>query len=191
MSLIITGLDTETTGLEQADGHRIIEIALLEYDFDSRKLVDKFVQRIDPERSISAGSQAVHGITYEELVGCPKWQDVAGEVHARMQRSDLVIAHNMGFDGPFVGGELLRVGVGLPEIEPFCTMENARWACPDGKFPKLMELCFALGIEYDPAAAHAAEYDVDRMMRCFFAGLDRGFYQLPADVQAKLLKVAA
>ncbi|KCY89039.1 hypothetical protein J831_3542, partial [Acinetobacter baumannii 25691_8] len=39
-------------------------------------------------------------------------------------------------------------------------------------------LCFALNIDYDPNAAHAADYDVDVMMQCFFAGLDRGFYKI-------------
>lgn len=184
----VSGVDTETTGLEQADGHRIIEIAILTYDFGSRKLVDKYVQRIDPERSIQAAAQEVHGISYDELVGCPKWDEVAPIVKAKLDKAPLMIAHNMGFDGPFIGAELLRVGVPLPNVTPFCTMENARWACPDGKFPKLQELCFALGVEYDPAKAHAADYDVEVMMQCFWRGLDRGFYKPDIDLG---LKVAA
>ncbi len=179
MALKILGLDTETTGIEQAEGHRIIEVACLTYDSVSRKLVDKYVQRIDPERAISAGAQDIHGISYSDLVGMPKWDIVAPEVQRRLDAADVMVAHNMGFDGPFVGAELLRVGQTIPMIEPFCTMENGRWACPDGKFPKLQELCFALGVVYDPTAAHAADYDVDVMMQCFWRGLDRGFFVLP------------
>ena len=167
----IIGLDTETTGLEQEKGHRIIEIALLTYDLETRALEDKWVQRIDPERAVDPGAQAVHGIGYSDLVGQPKWEDVAGEIARRLGTAQLLIAHNMGFDGPFIAAELMRVGIDVPNVHSLCTMENARWACPDGKLPKLGELCFALKTPYDPAKAHAADYDVSVMMDCFFIGL--------------------
>ena len=89
----------------------------------------------------------------------------------------------MGFDGPFIAAELNRIGVNVPDVHSFCTMENARWACPDGKLPRLGELCFAMGVDYDPAKAHAAEYDVQVMMDCYFKGLLRGFYQLPKELR--------
>lgn len=177
--MLITGLDTETTGLDPADGHRIIEIACLTYDSATRKLVDRYVQRIDPERPIQPKAQEVHGISYAELVGQPKWEAVAPEVHKRMQAADMMVAHNMAFDGPFVGMELMRIGMTLPILETFCTMENGRWACADGKYPRLQELCFALGVTYDLAKAHAADYDVEVAMQCFWRGLDRGFYTPP------------
>ncbi|MCL2874725.1 MAG: 3'-5' exonuclease [Betaproteobacteria bacterium] len=179
MGLRIIGLDTETTGLKQELGHRIIEIAMLTYDSDSRKLVDRWVQRIDPERPIDPAAQEVHGIAYTDLVGCPKWDEVAPEIVRRMGEADLLVAHNMGFDGPFVAAELIRVGLRVPNTPSVCTMESARWACPDGKLPRLGELCFALGVRYDAAKAHSAIYDVDIMMECLFRGLKRGFYRLP------------
>lgn len=175
--MLITGLDTETTGLEQSDGHRIIEVALMTYDAATRKLVDRYVQRIDPERAIAAAAQAVHGIAYSDLVGMPKWEAVAPEISKRLEATDLAVAHNMAFDGPFIGGELLRIGAKVPDMDVFCTMENGRWAAHDGKSPKLMELCFALGVEYDKAKAHAADYDVLVMMECFWRALDRGFFR--------------
>lgn len=174
----IIGLDTETTGLDQEKGHRIIEIAMLTYELDGT-LTDKWVQRIDPQRSIDPGAQAAHGISYTELVGQPKWEDVAKEVQRRLGTADLLVAHNMGFDGPFIAAELQRVGLQVPNVHSLCTMENARWACPDGKLPRLGELCFALGVDYDAAKAHAAEYDVSVMMDCFFRAHKRGFYALP------------
>lgn len=178
----IIGLDTETTGLEQERGHRIIEIALLTYDTNSRRCIDTWVQRLDPQRPIDADAQAVHGICYSDLIGMPVWADLAPEISRRLAAGDLLVAHNMNFDGPFIAAELLRVGAKVPDMYSICTMDNARWACPDGKLPKLKELCFALGVEYDEAKAHAAEYDVQCTVECFFRGLDRGFYHIPQGV---------
>lgn len=172
----LIGLDTETTGFDASTGDRIVEIALRTYDMATRELVDSYIQRIDPDRNIPASAQAVHGISYDMLVGQPKWEDVAPEVKRRLDDAQIMVAHNMGFDGPFIGFELLRVGLALPTAEPFCTMENARWACPDGKYPSLAELCFALGVPFDIAKAHGAEYDTDKMVECFWRGLDRGVY---------------
>lgn len=178
----ITGLDIESTGLSQPAGDRIIEIALLHYDFgpSGPTLIEEWVQRINPEMPIHAKAQEVHGITFAELQDQPTWAEVAPAVHARIMASDLVVAHNMDFDGPFVGGELVRAGFSIPpHVEWLCTMENARWATANGKSPRLEELCFALNLEFDRAKAHGAGYDTQRMMACFFAGLQRGFYTLP------------
>jgi DNA polymerase-3 subunit epsilon len=176
--MIVSGYDTETTGLKWVDGHRIIEVGLLHYDFDTRKPVDKFVTRIDPERAIDAKAQAVHGIAYDDLVGMPKWVDVAPKLVEELNKSDLIVMHNGGFDAPFTNGELKRLGLHVkPDLIGFCTLTHARWATPDGKSPRLGELCFALNLPYDPSLAHGAEYDVERMMACFFAGVERGFYK--------------
>ena len=173
----ITGLDTETTGLKQEEGHRIIEIAMLTYDFDTRKLVDKFVTRINPQRPIDPGAQAVHGISFSELTECLIWTDVAQAIADYMAKSDLLVAHNAGFDMPFIANELLRVGIDVPDVDVFDTIDS-RWATPFGKKPNLGELCFALDVPYDKSAAHAAEYDVDVMMQAFFKGVDLGFFKL-------------
>jgi DNA polymerase-3 subunit epsilon len=175
----IIGLDTETTGLSQEKGAKIIEIALLTYDLERRALIDTWIQRFDPQQPIEPSAQAVHGICYEDLVGCPTWEDMAPEISRRLSEADLLVAHNMGFDGPFIGGELLRVGEKVPDVFSFCTMEHARWACPDGKLPRLGELAFSLGVPYDVSKAHGAEYDVQVTVECFFRGLERGFYELP------------
>lgn len=176
----IMGFDTETTGLKANDGDRIIEVALLTYDFATRELVDEYVQRIDPDRSIAAAAQAVHGIRYEDLVGMPRFKEVASEIHKRFTEADCVVAHNLNFDAMFLMAEFGRVGIVMPQAESVDTMTDSRWACPDGKFPRLGELAFALQVPFDPAKAHGAAYDVTVMMACFFAGLDRGFYALPA-----------
>lgn len=178
--MIITGFDIETTGLDQSKGHRIIEIAASLYELETQTLKGKFVQRINPERSIDPGAQAVHGITFEMLTGCPTWEEVAPKLVKVFRATSLIVAHNGdGFDMPFVGGELLRVGQPVPDVSCYDTMLNGRWATPLGKVPSLKELCFACGVEYDPAKAHAADYDVDVMMESFFIGLNKGFFQIP------------
>lgn len=176
--MIVAGLDIETTGLDQSKGHRVIEVAMSLYDLDTRTLRGKFVQRINPQRSIDPGAQAVHGITFDMLTGCPTWEEVAPKVAKIMRASHLLVAHNgQGFDLPFIAGELLRIGVGIPNVPCFDTMLEGRWATPMGKVPNLGELCFACGVDYDKALAHAADYDVQVMMDCFFLGYDRGFFK--------------
>lgn len=177
--MIITGVDTETTGLSQEDGHRIVEICFRTYNTDTQTLVNSYIQRINPQRSIDAKAQEVHGISLSDLSGKPTWKDCVEDIQAMMREADVMIAHNMKFDGPFIALELMRVGADVPPIEAFCTMENGRWATPNGKNPNLGELCFALGVDYTPEKAHSAEYDVDVMMKCLFKGMDRRFYTIP------------
>jgi len=179
--MLITGVDVETTGLDQAKGDRIIEVAMVSVEVVGDRYIPKhkFVQRIDPQRPIHPDALAVHGINYSELIGCPTWDAVAPKVQDMLSKTDLLVAHNMDFDGPFIAGELLRVGLTPPNLQTFCTMTNARWATPTGKLPKLQELCFSLAVDYDPAKAHAAEYDVLVMLQCLKRGVKRRFFQLP------------
>lgn len=176
-------LDTETTGLKQDKGAKIIELAFLTYDLDTRALLDVWVQRFNPQIPIEPGAQAIHGIAFSDLTECPTWEDKAAEIARRMSEADLLVAHNMGFDGPFIAGELLRVGEGVPDVYSLCTMESGRWACADGKLPKLLELAFALGVTFDHSKAHGAEYDTSILAECFFRGYDRGFYELPKSLR--------
>lgn len=107
----------------------------------------------------------------------PTWETVAPIVCQILSRADLLIAHNGNeFDLPFIAKELKRVGLKMPEKPSIDTMLDGVWATSDGKKPKLGELAFACGIEYDPAKVHAASYKVDVMMRCFYKALDWGFF---------------
>ena len=190
MSPRVGFLDTETTGFDPATGDRIAEICILTYDFNTRECIDTYVQRIDIERNMPAQAQAIHGISYEDLVGKPKWHEVAPTVAAKLGALHARIAHNMDFDDPFIGHELMRVGQPLPVGESYCTMKNGRWATFDGKSPKLEELAFALGVEFDPTQAHGAEYDTQKLAECFFVGWDRGFYVIPS-LKSMMLAAAA
>lgn len=191
----VLGLDTETTGLDYSKGDRIIEFAGLAYDSETRVRLGGLVQRVDPERSISAGAQRVHGIAYTDLVGKPKFRELAPKIRKLLLAAEVIVIHNAPFDLSFVLGELQLAGqLGAGEDALICnkvvdTCDSARWATPLGKAPTLGELCFALGQEYDTTLAHAAQYDVERLVACYFEGVRRGFFASPA--QPVLLKESA
>lgn len=175
--------DIETTGIEQVLGHRIIEVAFQIYDLDTRKLVGKFEQRINPQRSIEPEAQAIHGIKFEDLVSEPTWEVIAPKLGALLSKTPYVLAHNgIGFDVPFIFREFVRADVPLPEVRVTDSMLQGRWASPDGALPNLKALCFACGVPYDTTQAHAAMYDTDVLARCFFAQFDRGFFTLNPEI---------
>lgn len=171
-------LDTETTGLDPNEGHRVIEVALLRFDLDSGAFLDKFVSRFDPQRPIDAKAQEVHKISYSMLAGKPLFATLAQEMKDQIERGDFIVAHNLSFDARFMASEFTQAGLVLPNVPSFDTID-ARWATYNGKSPNLGELCFALGVPYDPSAAHGAEYDVQTTAACFIEGVRRGFYTIP------------
>jgi DNA polymerase-3 subunit epsilon len=175
-NLIIAGGDIETTGLLTPD-HRLIETYTGLYRGGSR--IFAYEQRIDPGRSIAADAQRVHGISSADLFGKPSWEDVANDHLKVFSKAHMIIFHNAEFDWNFYKQEFQRIGKKLPDIPVFDTMTEGVWATSDGKQPRLEELAFACEVEYDPAAAHAAHYDVGVMMECFFKGLEWGFFELP------------
>lgn len=179
---LIAGLDLETSGLSQVDGHRVIEVAVVIYSLETRAMRGRFETRLNPQRGIDAKAQEIHGISYESLIGKPLWEEVAPKLSLLLSKCPYVVAHNgLGFDAPFLWGEFLRAGVALPEVRIVDTMLQARWATPDGSIPNLKALCFACGVPYDPDKAHGASYDTEVMMACFFSQLDAGFFTLPTE----------
>ncbi len=102
-------LDTETTGLEVSDGHRIIEIGCVE--LVHRRPSGRTWQRyLRPEREVEAGALAVHGITNEFLAAQPRFADVAAEFLEFVTGAELLI-HNAAFDVGFLDEELKRAGL--------------------------------------------------------------------------------
>ena len=100
-------LDTETTGLEHADGHRIIEIGCLEiYD---RRITDRhFHVFLNPDREIESGALQVHGISNEFLADKPRFADIVDEFLDFIAGAELII-HNAPFDVGFLNAELERL----------------------------------------------------------------------------------
>lgn len=183
MKLIITGLDVETTGFHAEKGDRITEVAMLVYSYDTEtrefKNVGKLSTLINPMRPISLEVQKITNITPALIKDCPTWDEIAPKVSKVMAATDIMIAHNADFDSTFIAHELMRLSLPLNyEMEVFCTMQSGRFATPTGKFPKLIELCWALGVEFKPEDAHRAIYDTEKMMQAVFAGIDKQYFDL-------------
>ena len=181
---VITVFDTETTGLKFDKGDRIIEIAMIGYQFDIEKPdiegveIFKIEKRFSVNKAIDVKAQMVHKISQADLIGKPPFREIEPLISKVFSKSDLMVAHNIGFDVGFLYGEYSLIGKTIPDAEGFCTMENGRWATSNGKNPNLGELCYALEVDYDPNQAHAALYDVQKTTQCLFAGIRRGGYNI-------------
>lgn len=169
-------LDLETTGLNDAE-ERIVEACCSLYDIDTEAHIQTFTWRINPLRKIGAKAQKVHGISLDMVASEPTWDLIAPHVAGTIQPAVMAVAHNGDdFDFDFLRREFARVGQPCVWPRTFDTMKEARWATHNGKLPKLLELAASLDIPFDPTKAHAAEYDVSIMARCFFEARRIGWF---------------
>lgn len=178
---VATGVDIETTGLDVYSGHKIIEIALVSYELETARKINEVSLRFNPRRNIDAKAQAVHHISLEMLADCPLFEDKAAALAKAMAMADVWVAHNgRQFDIPFITKQMSDCGVELPQ-RPLVDTMDARWACENGKIPRLQELAVAMGFIYDEEKAHGALYDTDLMMKCFMkARNDYGLFPIPS-----------
>ena len=100
-------LDTETTGLEVEQQHRVIEIGCVEL-FNRRLTGRTYHQYLNPERDIDEGAQQVHGLTREKLARAPTFSQVHREFLEFIRDAELII-HNAPFDVSFLNAELARI----------------------------------------------------------------------------------
>ena len=101
-------LDTETTGLEPAEGHRIIEIGCIEL-LDRRVSSRTFHEYVNPGREVEAGALEIHNISNEFLANKPRFADIAASFLKFIEGAQLVI-HNAAFDVMFINNELRYPG---------------------------------------------------------------------------------
>ena len=152
-------LDTETTGIDPSDGHRIIEIGALEM-FNQTPTGEQFHVYINPEREIDAGAVNVHGLTGEFLADKPVFADVAAGFLEFIAGSQLVI-HNAPFDMGFINAELVRLGMSaLPMDRAVDTLTMARRKFP-GAQASLDALCRRFEIDNSHRDLHGALVDAD------------------------------
>lgn len=162
-------LDTETTGLDPRQGHRIIEIACIE--LVSRRQTGHHLHKyLNPERDIDAGAAAVHGITSEFLADKPKFEDIAQEFIDFVRGAELII-HNAPFDVGFLNAELNRLG--MVPIETVChnitdTLKMARELYP-GKRNNLDALCERYQINNSHRTLHGALLDTELLAEVYLA----------------------
>jgi DNA polymerase-3 subunit epsilon len=162
-------LDTETTGLEPKDGHRIIEIGCVE--LVGRKLTgNTFHQYIQPGREIDPGAIEVHGITNEFLADKPLFEDIVVDFVDFIRGAELVI-HNAPFDVGFINHELRLCGHGAT-VEDLCgvldTLKMARRMHP-GQKNNLDALCKRYTIDNSSRELHGALLDAEILADVYLA----------------------
>ncbi|MCP5195736.1 MAG: DNA polymerase III subunit epsilon [Gammaproteobacteria bacterium] len=163
-------LDTETTGLDPAQGHRIIEIGCLE--LRNRRPTDRrFHVYLQPDRAIDPEAIKVHGITNEFLANQPRFIEVADEFLAFVREAELVI-HNAAFDVNFLNHELRRCGRGHITLEQLCTIEDtlllARQRHP-GQRNSLDALCKRYNVDNTQRTLHGALLDAEILADVYLA----------------------
>lgn len=157
-------LDTETTGLEPSQGHRIIEIGCVE--LINRKFTGRtYHQYVKPDRQVDAEAVEVHGITDEFLADKPEFSQVASEFFEFIRGSQLVI-HNAPFDVGFINHEFMWLdqaqGTHFGRVEDYCqvldTLVLSRKMHP-GSRHSLDALCKKYGIDNSHRELHGALLD--------------------------------
>lgn len=152
-------LDTETTGIDPRQGHRIIEIGCVE--MVGRKLTkNHFHVYINPDREVEEEAFRVHGISNEFLADKPRFHEVAQEFFEFIKGAELII-HNAPFDIGFMDHEFARIG-GYPKVADVCgvfdSLVYARKKHP-GQKNSLDALCKRYGIDNSHRELHGALLD--------------------------------
>ncbi len=168
--------DTETTGMDPAEGHKIIEIGCVE--LDSHIATGKTLHLyLNPERDVPAEAVAVHGLTEEFLKDKPTFGEVVGEFLDFIGDDAKLIAHNAAFDMKFVNAELKTFG--FPSIDPkrvIDTLVMAREKFP-GSPANLDALCRRFNIDNSNRTLHGALLDSELLAEVYMellGGRQRG-----------------
>ena len=163
-------LDTETTGLSTAQGHRVIEIGCVE--MINRRLTGREFHRfLNPDRDVDEGAERVHGISRADLENEPRFPEVVDEFLDFIKDSELVI-HNADFDVGFLEHELRLMEHAQPEIsihaEVLDTLTLAREMHP-GQRNSLDALCKRYDVDASKRDVHGALIDVELLARVYLA----------------------
>lgn len=163
-------LDTETTGLDPAQGHRIIEIGAIEI-VDRRITARRFHQYLQPDRAIDEGALEVHGITDAFLADKPRFGDIADDF-LEFIRDAQVIIHNAPFDVGFMDCELALLGKPYRRFCDYCavldTLALARQLHP-GQRNSLDALCKRYEVDNSQRELHGALLDAEILSDVYLA----------------------
>lgn len=160
-------LDTETTGLDPRQGHRVIEIAAVEM-LNRRLTGNHFHRYLNPDRDIEEGALQVHGITRDFLQDKPRFVDVAAEFVEFVQGAELII-HNAPFDTAFLNMELALQG--MNELQNYTgevvdTLVMARTLHP-GQRNNLDALCKRYAVDNSTRTLHGALLDCELLAQVY------------------------
>jgi DNA polymerase-3 subunit epsilon len=163
-------LDTETTGLEVRQGHRLIEIACVEL-IERRPSGRHYQTYLNPDRAIDEGAREVTGIADEFLLDKPRFAEVVDEFLAFVDGAELII-HNATFDIGFLDAELARVGERYGRMADRCpvldTLAMARERYP-GQRNSLDALCKRLGVDNSARDLHGGLIDAQLLADVYLA----------------------
>lgn len=163
-------LDTETTGLDPRQGHRIIEIGALEL-IDRQLTGRQYHVYLNPEREIEQGALEVHGITEEFLRDKPRFAEIADDLLTFADGAELVI-HNAPFDIGFIDNELSLTGhrhASITEVSTVLdTLELARDLHP-GQRNNLDALCKRYEVDNSSRSLHGALLDAEILTDVYLA----------------------
>jgi len=163
-------LDTETTGLEPSQGHRIIEIGCVEL-VNRRSTGNRYHQYLRPEREIDAAAVEIHGITNDFLADKPRFEEIADEFLGFIRGAELII-HNAPFDIGFINHELSLLARGRGQLSDYCsvldTLEQARKLHP-GQRNSLDALCRRYRIDNSHRELHGALLDAEILADVYLA----------------------
>ncbi len=163
-------LDTETTGLDPQEGHRIIEIGCVEL-IDRQMTDQRFHCYINPEREIDRDAVQVHGIDNQFLADKPLFADIADKLLDFIKDSEVII-HNAPFDVGFINAELNRLNRNYGRMEDHChildTLQLARHKHP-GQRNSLDALCKRYQIDNSHRDLHGALLDAEILAMVYLA----------------------
>ncbi len=175
-------LDTETTGLNPQDGHRIIEIGCVEL-VNRRFTNNTFHVYINPDRIIDDGAIKVHGITNEFLLDKPDFKDIVDDYLAFTKDAELII-HNAPFDVGFLNHELALLKDERGEVKDYSTVFDtysyAKKKYPGSK-PTLNFLCRKYGIDISHRELHGALLDAEILAEVYLSMTGGQFSLLDSD----------
>ena len=164
-------LDTETTGLEVKDGHRVVEIWCIELEnqFPTSK---KFHYYLNPERKVSEKALEVHGYTDEFLAPQKKFSEVCDEFLNFIENKKLII-HNAGFDLSHLNNELSLIGrKKIDKKNIIDTLELARDKFP-GSQVNLDALCKRFRVDNSRRIKHTALMDCELLSKVYINLIDQ------------------
>jgi DNA polymerase III subunit epsilon len=163
-------LDTETTGLEPSEGHRIIEIGCIEL-LDRRPSGRTFHEYLNPGRDVEPGALEIHNISNEFLANKPPFAGIAATFLKFIEGAQLVI-HNADFDVMFINNELRILGDACGDITQLCsvldTLELARRMHP-GQKNSLDALCKRYNVDNSAREFHGALLDAQILADVYLA----------------------
>lgn len=158
-------LDTETTGLDPYQGHRLIEIGCVEL-INRIPSGQTFHRHLNPQRDVPAEAFAIHGLSGEFLKDKPLFAEIAPDLLAFIADAPLVI-HNAAFDIGFINAELERAGhANVPRERVIDTLLLARRKYPGGS-NRLDDLCARFGIDNSRRTKHGALLDAELLAEVY------------------------